>query len=376
VPVAASPGRSGFGPQLSLSYDSGAGNGPFGFGWNLSLPAITRKTDKGLPQYRDADDSDVFMLSGAEDLVPVFREKVPHDDEDPWVRDARGNPVIHEDSRVVGGVAYRVRRYRPRIEGLFALIERWTNQTSPADVFWRSISRDNITTWYGKTEESRIFDPVDPARIFSWLSCQGYDDKGNAIVYQYQPEDGENVDLSRAHERNRGARTDKLRSTNRYLKHICYGNRNPYLPKLVATDPWPEPPATDDIPTPHSSRWMFEVVFDYDQDHITALSPNADGLEIVAARIAPAAVWKDRDDPFSSYRAGFEVRTYRLCRRVLMFHHFPGEPNVDANCLVRSTDFIYTDDKARAACDELVPPGTAVADFHNTAPWMRAKLAP
>ena len=45
VPIATSPGRSGFGPQLSLSYDSGAGNGPFGFGWSLSLPAITRKTE-------------------------------------------------------------------------------------------------------------------------------------------------------------------------------------------------------------------------------------------------------------------------------------------------------------------------------------------
>jgi len=63
VPIATSPGRSGFGPQLALSYDSGAGNGPFGFGWNLSLPAITRKTDKGLPQYLDAEDSDVFVLS-------------------------------------------------------------------------------------------------------------------------------------------------------------------------------------------------------------------------------------------------------------------------------------------------------------------------
>ena len=38
VPIATSPGRCGFGPQLSLSYDSGAGNGPFGFGWSLSLP--------------------------------------------------------------------------------------------------------------------------------------------------------------------------------------------------------------------------------------------------------------------------------------------------------------------------------------------------
>jgi hypothetical protein len=49
VPIATSPGRSGFGPQLSLSYDSGSGNSAFGFGWSLSLPAITRKTAKGLP---------------------------------------------------------------------------------------------------------------------------------------------------------------------------------------------------------------------------------------------------------------------------------------------------------------------------------------
>src|SRR5512137_760135 len=53
VPIATSPGRSGFGPQLNLSYDSGSGNGPFGFGWSLSLPAMTRKTDKGLPRYLD-----------------------------------------------------------------------------------------------------------------------------------------------------------------------------------------------------------------------------------------------------------------------------------------------------------------------------------
>src|SRR5215831_18490164 len=66
VPIYASPGRSGFGPQLSLSYDSGSGNGPYGFGWSLSLPALTRKTDKGLPRYIDTEESDTFILSGAE----------------------------------------------------------------------------------------------------------------------------------------------------------------------------------------------------------------------------------------------------------------------------------------------------------------------
>ncbi len=140
LPIATSPGRGGFGPQLSLAYDSGAGNGPFGLGWNLSTPSISRKTDKGLPHYRDAEESDVFILSGAEDLVPVLAEQNHH-----WIRE----PV---EPRIVGGSAYRVERYRPRVEGLFARIERWTNLADPADVFWRSISRENITTWYGKTE--------------------------------------------------------------------------------------------------------------------------------------------------------------------------------------------------------------------------------
>jgi Salmonella virulence plasmid 65kDa B protein len=70
VPIATSHGRSGYGPQLSLSYDSGAGNECFG--WSLSLPAITRKTDKGLPTYQDPQESDVYVLSGSEDLVPIL----------------------------------------------------------------------------------------------------------------------------------------------------------------------------------------------------------------------------------------------------------------------------------------------------------------
>ena len=72
VPIFNSPGRSGLGPQLSLSYDSGAGNGPFGFGWNLSVPSTTRRTDRGLSNYDDSEESDIFILSGAEDLVPTF----------------------------------------------------------------------------------------------------------------------------------------------------------------------------------------------------------------------------------------------------------------------------------------------------------------
>src|SRR3954452_20502467 len=108
VPLATSPGRSGLGPQLSLAYDSGSGNGPFGFGWTLSLPAISRKTDEGLPQYDDVGEADVYVLSGAEDLVPVL--------------EADGRRPGDE----VSAPGFTIHRYRPRVEGLFALIERWT----------------------------------------------------------------------------------------------------------------------------------------------------------------------------------------------------------------------------------------------------------
>lgn len=49
VPIALPPGRNGFQPQLSLGYSTGNGNGPFGLGWSLSVPGVSRKTSKGIP---------------------------------------------------------------------------------------------------------------------------------------------------------------------------------------------------------------------------------------------------------------------------------------------------------------------------------------
>ena len=329
VPLALSPGRSGFGPQLSLSYDSGAGNGLFGFGWNLSAPSIARKTDKGLPHYLDREDSDVFVLSGAEDLVPVYRQ----DGTGAWLLDTNRDLVVHEEP--IEG--YLVRCYRPRIEGLFARIERWTRLDNPADVHWRSISKDNILTLYGHDANARIFDPADAGSIFAWLICETRDDKGNAVLYHYKPEDGIGVDLAQSNERNRGPADDRRRAVNRYLKRIQYGNRislldnNGHRPRFLSEA---QIAAAD---------WMFEVVFDYGDHDQAAPKPNDD--EERNAGGALVRPWVFRRDPFSVYRSGFEVRTARLCQRVLMFHHFAGEPGVGRDCLVRSTDLTYSDEK-------------------------------
>jgi hypothetical protein len=95
-----------------------------------------------MPRYLDEEESDAFILSGAEDLVPVPPE-------------SGAVPL-----RRLNGVTHEVRSYRPRIEGLFARIERWTEPAS-GKTHWRSISRDNITTLYGRTDESCLADPSD-----------------------------------------------------------------------------------------------------------------------------------------------------------------------------------------------------------------------
>jgi hypothetical protein len=313
VPIPTSPGRSDFGPELTLSYDSGAGNGPFGFGWSLSLPCITRKTDKGLPRYGDYFESDVFVLSGAEDLVPLLDS----------------NEVRHEDSTSHPG--FTIHRYRPRIEGLFARIERWTND-STGEKHWRSITRDNITTLYGKDNSSRIFDPTRPTRVFCWLISESYDDKGNAIVYEYAGENDAGTDRSLPSERNR------IRTANRYLKRVKYGNE---VSLLVAPDI-------------SNAKWLFELVFDYDEGHYEELPlDSAQSADAQHSRVRvspdPGSAWKTRLDPFSSYRSAFEIRTYRRCRRVFMFHRFP-ELNQgrwdelgDEPYLVRSLALEYND---------------------------------
>ena len=110
IPLVSVPGRNG--PlELSLSYDSGAGNGPFGLGWQLSPPAISRRTDRGLPRYTDID---TFTLSGADDLVP-----------DSGASSLVSTPNGDE----------RQQRFRARIEGDYSRITR-CRLLATGELYW------------------------------------------------------------------------------------------------------------------------------------------------------------------------------------------------------------------------------------------------
>lgn len=275
VPLPLSPGRNGFTPALALSYDSGAGNSPFGLGWNVGIPSISRKTDKGLPQYHDADESDVFLLAGAEDLVRCS--------------DVEGVPVPPSEVSVGEGT-FMVYEYLPRTEGLFAKIQRWEN-TSTRISHWRVVTRDNVTTLYGFSQDARIFNPANPVQVFQWMAELSTDNKGSLMHYVYKKENSQNI-APAIFEHNRLA-TD-LSFSNLYIKEVLYGNTAMHY----------------DLLSEYTGDWHFRLVFDYGE-HQGTIPPYNE-----------SSTWNCRPDPFSSFRSGFEIRTWRLCQRIIMFHKF------------------------------------------------------
>jgi hypothetical protein len=159
VPLALPPGRNGFQPDLSLAYSSGNGNGPFGLGWRLSIPGVSRKTAQGVPSYGPRD---VFILSGAEDLVAV------------------------EESEAST-------RYRPRTEGLFARID---HHHASAQDYWEVGSRDGLISFYGTpdaigADRAVIADPLNRSKIFAWNLSETRNRFGNRIRYEYLRDLGE-----------------------------------------------------------------------------------------------------------------------------------------------------------------------------------------
>ena len=326
LPLPYSPSRQGFVPPVSLNYSSGDGNGAFGLGWSLGVPSIRRRTRNYLPRYEDQWESDIFQLSDTEDLVPLLTQSGGV-----WSRST--------EPRTVGGIDYMIAYYRPRIEGPFSRIERWTN-LGTAETFWRALSAGDSCSYYGLTAASRISDPQDPGRVFEWLLCEAFDDKGNLCVLNYKTEDGAGVPALMSEKNHVG------NCTQVYLSSIWYGNIEPFYPGGTPSSsggttggggsggvtggdtPWGDLPDED--------QFLFRMVFDYGE-HDTSVPVGSD----IYTEIQP---WTCRKDPFSSYRSGFDIRTYRRCSRVLMFHCFPNKELPLNPYLVRSLNLFYDDD--------------------------------
>ena len=306
VPIPVPAGRAAIDPSPTLTYSSSNDAGPFGLGWSLTASSIRRRTDTGVPRYIDglddrSADSDVFVLDG-EDLVPVVDGGVPR-----------------RVDRVVGGIDYRIATYQLRTEGDFVRAERWTDLAADRS-HWRTISADNVATLYGIDDSSRISNPEAPERIAEWRIARRFDPRGNITHYEWAAEDGRGVDLGRAHE---ARRRQSDRAVQRYLKRIQWANRVPWLPERAAAHRAPLP------------EFRFSLTIDYG-DH----GGGPPGSQ-------PDRPWAVRSDPFSSRRYGFEVRTYRRARRLLIHHHFPERPKIGPDLLTHSVQLDYQEASAR-----------------------------
>ncbi|MET0505213.1 MAG: SpvB/TcaC N-terminal domain-containing protein [Luteibacter sp.] len=272
----------GFAPDLTLRYTSASGSSEYGHGWSLTLPWIGRRTSKGIPAYA-ADD--IVQSSSAGVLLPSL--------------DASDRPIVRRVASFRGHTfdrPYQVVEYFPRHRGDGSRWERWQGD---GEEFWLGHDVEGVAHLFGKRERTED-DVAGGRRTVQWHLEESVTPRGERILYEYLHEDAEGLsteDRARDHARRR------------YLCRVRYGNTEAdACPHLLRGEPG------------GVTGWFFDLVFDYGQ--------RALGEDEVPGYEATSA-WPRRPDPYARYGTGFEIRSLRLCRQVLMFHTFAASMAAD-----------------------------------------------
>ncbi|MCI4355122.1 MAG: FG-GAP-like repeat-containing protein, partial [Thermoplasmata archaeon] len=109
LPVIVPPAAGGFGPGLSLAYDSGSGVSEVGMGFRLAgVPRLRRRTEAGLPRFDGSDTFEVTGLGAPSELVEiqpgVFR---PELEDGTFLRVVRSPGGAEWEGRTKAGVTFR-----------------------------------------------------------------------------------------------------------------------------------------------------------------------------------------------------------------------------------------------------------------------------
>jgi hypothetical protein len=260
-------------PSLSLQYQSTQGNSAFGLGWDVSVATIRRRTNKGVPFYNDQD---IFIGSDGEYLVPSTQ---------------------HENyEKIVQGQRYYGTRFFCERETAFNRLEFW-QALDKTNSYWYLTEANGTQHIFGFSEQARLYNPQHPKHIFAWLLEESWEVHGEHCLYSYKSENTVNVDLDQPNEQMR------QHSAQRYLKKVSYANRQASADSYVLVEQKKQP------------EWFLELLFDYGEHASTTNDKYASYDE--------KQKWLGRADSFSDYSSGFEIRTHRLCRQVLLFHQFP-----------------------------------------------------
>jgi RHS repeat-associated protein len=181
-----------------------------------------------------------------------------------------------------------VQWYRPRTEGLFARIERFLDVDND---YWKVWTKEGLVSYYGTPgmrgqDDATCRDPRDGRKVFGWKLSKTEDVFGNHIVYVYE-RDTVNVDGPHEWEQS-------------YLKSVLW---NDFL-----------------VPGNAVPQYLCRVDF----------------------------VYGARQDAFSEYHAGFEVRTVRRCEEIQVWHDPQLEAGYAGAMKVKTYKLTYLDERVTA----------------------------
>lgn len=168
-PIRLPRGRGAYQPSLAIAYESTAGDGWLGVGWNLAVPHVSIDTRYGVPEYGGEER---YLLDG-EAIVPVGSSS--------------GGPTCLD-------ATVPAREYRARVERDFRRILRCGEDPSR---YWFEVTDKGGTVHvYGHGENARLtsyvprvsIPPVSPPRydIAEWYLERVVDPNGNLTEYAYQ----------------------------------------------------------------------------------------------------------------------------------------------------------------------------------------------
>jgi RHS repeat-associated protein len=166
-PIRLPKARGAHQPSLAVAYDSSAGNGWVGVGWDVSIPKVSVDTRYGVPEY----DGEERYLLGGQAIVPL-------DTASPGT--------------CLDGTA--AREYHPRVEGAFLAIRRCG--ADPTEYWFQVIDKSGTLYVYGRGENARLrsYVPrITVAQTFpqtfdiaEWHLERVVDANGNLTQYGYQ----------------------------------------------------------------------------------------------------------------------------------------------------------------------------------------------
>jgi RHS repeat-associated protein len=210
-PIKVPAGLGGLQPSLAIGYNSGAGNGWMGEGWDLQgLSAITVDTRWGTPMF-GGEETELYTLDG--EMLVYPGGYLPH----------RHNNVSETSTKITTARQPRnvtgKKQFYLRKNHDFTLIEREGNSTDTYS--WTVTSTNGTKSYYGGSDNSVIKN--SQGQIVHWALRMVEDTHGNRMLFTYQ--NNTNVDIGTGNNANGG--------TYFHIQKITYGKNQDYSVNFV-----------------------------------------------------------------------------------------------------------------------------------------------